>query len=599
MQKTSNQQLPSTSGTKHDRLVISPHPYNDESFLGYLFRLTKANLYDNITWILRLARLQTNPLGKLALLSTNCPKDLRGFEELTGVNKEILASLFYTPLNLQGQVDDYLIFGHPVPRYTLRLQRPKVCPLCLSEKPYARRMWDLAPITVCPIHKVLLYDKCPTCSRKISWHRKSLFECRCGRDWRRDSPSIVSEDELEVARTIYALCEIPLQGTTHFRPEPIAALRLDEYLTSLFFIAGQFIGIMDTRGKRLATSLTNPEIHSVLHKASQVFQDWPNNFYAFLDWKRESTPDIRHERGLRRDFGQYKSALYVQLSADCYNFLRQAFEEYIATHWQGGYPTALRRLDHKARKNKCYLTVVETKRILKIAVPGIMKLLATNVLTRACETKSIKGVLLIESDGVWHLKEKLKNCLTLNEAKNHLGLNGTFILELVESRLLHPLRGPRIDGCKKWQFPEDDLRLFRRRVNDLIDSSYGCSQNGPIRFGLALDAIQRAGGTCGTLFQAVFDRKISVVNGKQELGLSNLQFCGEDVHIFAHKEVARIHGEFYSVPEAAKLIGTNREVVYCLLRSGMIRASELPHVQARRFGSRVRTWINIEKTILS
>jgi hypothetical protein len=208
-------------------------------------------------------------------------------EQVTGVDKEILASMFYSPVSHEGQVNDYFIFGHPVPRYTLRLRRPKVCPLCLSEKSYARRMWDLAPITVCPIHQILLYDTCPTCSRRISWHRKSLFECRCGRDWRKDSPSRVKEDELEVAKNIYALCKIPLHDTTLRKLDPIANLRLDQYLSLLFFIAGQFIGIMDTRGKRLATSFTNAQIHPLLHKAGQVLQNWPTNFFAFLDWKKE------------------------------------------------------------------------------------------------------------------------------------------------------------------------------------------------------------------------------------------------------------------------------------------------------------------------
>jgi hypothetical protein len=131
---------------------------------------------------------------------------------------------------------------------------------------------------------------------------------------------------------------------------------------------------------------------------------------------------VRHERGLRRDFGQYKSALYVQLSTECYNFLRSAFEEYIATHWQGGYTTTLLRLDHKTRKSRRYLTITETKRILGITACGVKKLLANNALKEASRTQSTKGVVLIESDSVWHLQENLKNSLTLAQAQKRLGI---------------------------------------------------------------------------------------------------------------------------------------------------------------------------------
>src|ERR1051325_3903924 len=95
----------------------------------------------------------------------------------------------------------------------------------------------------------------------------------CGRDWRKDSPSTAKEDELEVAKKIHALCKIPVPDTP--LSDPIANLRLDQYLSLLFFIAGQFIGIMDTRGKRLATSFTNAPLHPLLHKAGQVVQNWP------------------------------------------------------------------------------------------------------------------------------------------------------------------------------------------------------------------------------------------------------------------------------------------------------------------------------------
>lgn len=148
---------------------------------------------------------------------------------------------------------------------------------------------------------------------------------------------------------------------------------------------------------------------------------------------------------------------------------------------------------------------------------------------------------------------------------------------------MHPLRGPKIDGYNKWQFTDDDLILFTTRVEGLIRSSSARSPNDFIRSGLALDIFRRAGGNCGTLFQAVFDRKISLVGGQQKPWLSNLRFCVDEVRTFVREQATRIHGEFYSVAEAAGFIGTNPPAVYFLLKKGLIQASELPNLSGSRF----------------
>lgn len=191
--------------------------------------------------------------------------------------------------------------------------------------------------------------------------------------------------------------------------------------------------------------------------------------------------------------------------------------------------------------------------------------------------KSTKGVVLIESESVWHFQEKLKNSLTLSQTQKRLGTIGKFLSEIVDSGLLHPLRGPTINGSKKWTFTDDDLNRFSERVKALICSSPPWSQNESIRFGLALDIFRRAGGNCGTLFQAVFDRKItiSIVGGQQKILLPNLRFCVGEVRTFVRDEATKIHGELYSVAEASSLIGTNPPALRFFIKRGLIQASRL------------------------
>lgn len=43
--------------SQSERLVLSASPYSDESFAGYLTRLTDLNHYDSPSWIRQLANL--------------------------------------------------------------------------------------------------------------------------------------------------------------------------------------------------------------------------------------------------------------------------------------------------------------------------------------------------------------------------------------------------------------------------------------------------------------------------------------------------------------------------------------------------------------
>lgn len=54
------------------------------------------------------------------------------------------------------------------------------CPLCLGSDavPYYRLSWRLAFMTFCPIHQVLLCDRCPDCHSPINFHRGEMGKGR-------------------------------------------------------------------------------------------------------------------------------------------------------------------------------------------------------------------------------------------------------------------------------------------------------------------------------------------------------------------------------------------------------------------------------------
>lgn len=57
-----------------------------------------------------------------------------------------------------------------------RMHGTQYCPNCLAEdkKPYFRRAWRLALMTVCTKHRCLLFDACPRCHSAVNFHRDEL-----------------------------------------------------------------------------------------------------------------------------------------------------------------------------------------------------------------------------------------------------------------------------------------------------------------------------------------------------------------------------------------------------------------------------------------
>lgn len=55
--------------------------------------------------------------------------------------------------------------------------RPALCPLCLKKDGFIRALTDVALLTVCPTHSVILIDSCPGCGDEIDFNRTDLDQC--------------------------------------------------------------------------------------------------------------------------------------------------------------------------------------------------------------------------------------------------------------------------------------------------------------------------------------------------------------------------------------------------------------------------------------
>jgi hypothetical protein len=364
--------------SSHRLLLFSSSPVSDESFIGYLIRLAELNRLATLSWLLQAAQIKSYVRSNPSF-AFNPLINLLPLAQLTGVDEADIVNLFYIPVDQSRSMGDYMVFGSAMPQYMIRARQPKVCPACLAEASYARKVWDLSPVTACPIHRCLLLDECPNCAKRISWSRFKINYCRCDFDWRDCKIRTVDDSELRVSQQTYLRCKLQLSNgliREEGKDNPLYNINLKNFLSALFFIVSQYAGRIDTKGKHLAPLIRNADLHVLLCNAWSVFETWPNNYFGFLSWRRTQVADSSSVRGLRRDFAEYKSALYKQLAAPELDFMRTAFEEYLIKHWDGGYATHVKRLNGIASNNSKYVSRRGAKDLLKAGVISIDKLIA-------------------------------------------------------------------------------------------------------------------------------------------------------------------------------------------------------------------------------
>jgi len=182
------------------RLAVAPPPYPDESLAGYIIRLSERNAYTSHTWMLGLLRERSGCHVASAAEATRNPQVIAAVEAMAGLPERSLADRsFVSWSHIQswpcGEPD-----WDARPEKAFQRDHPMICPACLEEAPYARRLWDLAHLPVCTRHGIALVDSCPDCGKPISWRRTAVSRCNaCGADLRRAPQASVAPAVVELA----------------------------------------------------------------------------------------------------------------------------------------------------------------------------------------------------------------------------------------------------------------------------------------------------------------------------------------------------------------------------------------------------------------
>src|SRR5215213_558403 len=458
------------------KLLITPKSEKDEGFISYLLRLTEANSYDTPSWILSLSGIDYMELQWKFTFVFSCSEGFKKLAKLTGNTLSDLIGLLYLPSPSAKNTTcntDYNFYGAFLNRSIIRPHCPKVCVKCLNESGYCRRIWDCSLVTVCPIHECLLLDTCPKCKRRLRPIRTRLSVCACGCDWTELQPDLRREHEIAVSRRIYQLCGLlPLDHRSKERLNPLQSLALQEFVIVLTFIAG-LEGEMSWAMGRPSKSikLKNEDLHTHITKAYQVFENWPHNFHQFLNAKskgevRFNPRDGRLDTALNEEFGALFKRLYRDLREPQFDFLREAFAQYLNNRLRA-------QCEHvdslplvPASDDDQYISVTEARQLLKMSHNSIVDLVKTGEIAFVIRNQDSTLRYLLRLADVKSVRTKYDQALGSLELAKQLGVDHTVINRLVQEG--HLGRKPRrtVDGYHTSKFDPDAaiklLNLYNR-----------------------------------------------------------------------------------------------------------------------------------------
>lgn len=560
------------------RLIFSANPHSDESLLGYLIRLTELNSYDTPSWVLQLAGMGSYvSTGSIAF---DARLDLAALARLTGVTEKRLGSLMHRCTTSRKNVfGDCFVFGTPVPRIAIRVHRPKVCPACLREYGYLRQVWDLTIVTTCPLHKCLLQDECPNCRTALSRTRSNLSVCKCEYDWRQISLSPVEEAELEVTKRVHSLCNLP--GGFECSSEsiafnPLSDLKLRELLSAVFFVASQYCSASSFRRKKkmiakFGGSMRNGDIHSFLYKAATVFRDWPSNYFSFLEWRNTHMRSPKESRGVNRDFGEFKYALYSHLASRAFDFMREGFEEYLATRWDGGYPSHLGRLKKNPHQVKRFASMREAKEMLGVCSEKIDQLLKMGKLKATIRTGGRARTLLIEVSTIEDLKIERRDLLDKKQASKRLGLSLKQIEALARCNVLTARNPHDFRSSSVYSIKEVDALLVK--VKSFVSRRRRALSDKTVSFTHATKSLASRGVDVMKLIKSILDGEIRPRGvSTDEHGFKGLMFSHSDINRYEKCVNQERFTGTLTVREAAKVLEARISTVQFLIKHKILRA---------------------------
>lgn len=243
----------------HPPMPLDPKPR--ESFRGYVLRVAEQELCSFGTMRLWLGCSpsfgpELAPSARTAALLDIPIEDL----ERMGANRRHHSA----------------ILGIEVPPNMVSRHRMRFCPACLAEDRFHRGIWELAAVTVCPIHRIALVAHCPSpdCGKLLTWKRVSIDKCECGAELSQ-ALHVPAKGTCAGAAALHRRCGLEIDGICF--PEAFQNLPMRDLLEIMGFL-GKMDLVVAGSNTELLSGRSLLKDNRVLDAAAAIIGRWPEGF---------------------------------------------------------------------------------------------------------------------------------------------------------------------------------------------------------------------------------------------------------------------------------------------------------------------------------
>ncbi|NRF91568.1 TniQ family protein [Paenibacillus frigoriresistens] len=438
---------------------------------------------------------------------------------------------------MEGVLKGYVFRDHFIPEVGLHQGSVKFCPMCFVDRTYYKLIWELALVTVCPNHGVLLIDHCPSCGKKLTFDQTSIRYCSCRFDFLSSRPTRVKPKETLLSSLLFKMTGEVISDFSRdtLDQNKLINLSMGELIKVMVFFSCYLPGKTESNKiKRFTRSDTNLSIHQTMIETFNIFMDWPKNFHAFLDsFEHKQRTDyfyLNQTYGINKYFGGfYRHFLNICNEIPNLEYLHAEFNSYLIKHWNGStHQRMLTNINEKELLERRYLTMKETANYLGIDYSSVDHEIEKGILTAKVipgKNRRISRILILTST-VLTYKKVLEESYTLKKASELLGVNAYTLKSLVRHNVICPFQGPNFDNYGKWKFLNKDISDLLFRLDDSITQ-----KNPQSLFVLSGTNIKKIKTSLsyGEIFREVLNGNLHPTGKIEGIGLQSYVFDKEDL----------------------------------------------------------------------
>lgn len=525
---------------KPRQLLIRPRPIDHEAAISYLIRISQANGFSTPRQLW------------LALKNGEAPTSFAELMSWMGVTIDAQASLL-GPVPHYWKSSVNLMPGLCINDYNHHFMR--WCPRCLAESEHLRSDWGLKLQCVCEKHGTPLTDCCPGCGAIQRFERSNIGHCSCGARLDRGESGTTPPKVWAINRWL-----------AHGSGDDAAFSNLaatDWHRLARFL--GQFTADSQPKRPGQISGLHYLEVASaVINRTAELLDDWPHQFNELLTVLQGQGSA---KQSVRQSFGRLYRVLYRDLRSPVFQFLRDAFEEYLKENWWGFVCKRNRSFKSETVTNHPRLTMEIAARRAGTSKSLVRHLIQAELIP-GVEEKLPSGRHLrsVHQNDVGRISALAEGAMTLGEAAIFLALPERRVRELVIAGVLTPIVSRITTNAAAW--------LFSKKQLSALSDLQGAVQGKPrlVSFQQILKSWSLRKGEFPALVKVLKDGTLCGAIATPGFPMGEVMLDAAQVHswLVEHRIATN---DWLSVHLAARVLGVKQQVAYELVAKGLLKTT--------------------------